>query len=63
MVGKGGSYTQNNSPARDESKPFDSSSPRFNYGKQEIKMALKSPGPAAYQKSYEEIELKNRIEI
>ena len=55
MFGKG-SQTEKSSPAKDQEKPFDSSSPRFDYRAESIKLALKSPGPGAYQKSYEELE-------
>ena len=62
MFGKG-NQTEKNSASKDLEKPFDSSSPRFDYRVQDIKLALKSPGPGAYEKSYEELENKARIEI
>jgi hypothetical protein len=43
-------------------KPFDTSSPRFDYRKQEEKL-MKSPGPGHYTKHYDEIEERKQAEI
>jgi len=43
-------------------KPFDTSSPRFDYRKQEERL-MKSPGPGHYTKHYDEIEERKQAEI